>query len=147
MRLLRICVYWSLLFKLLGILGCTSGVRQKTIPPNCNATTKNCDVTIDIHCSANPDQQDVVLGYTVTWHAPDTTYSAQFLKTKTPFQTSTGKVTVVPAGSPSKPVTGDNSCGAPPNPPPTTTGAGCYFYYDVYHGNNACSDPGIHVVN
>jgi len=137
---------WLMLFPLLGILGCTSGVPRKAIP-GCDATNKNCTVTIDTHCSAQPDQQDVVLGYTVTWKAPDATYSARFLKTKTPFQTSAGNVTVVPAGSPSKPVTGDNSCGTTPNPPPATTNAGCYFYYDVYQGNKLCGDPGIHVVN
>jgi hypothetical protein len=147
MRAFRIGGYWLMLFPLLGILGCTSGVQTTTIPTNCNATTKNCSVSIDTHCIANPDQQDVPLGYTVTWQAPDSTYSAQFLKAKTPFQTSTGKQTVVPAGSPSKPVSGDNSCGTTPNPPPSSTNAGCYFYYDVYQGNKLCGDPGIHVVN
>jgi hypothetical protein len=148
MRAFRIGGYWLMLFSLLGISSCTR--KLATVPTNCDPNTKTCTVTIvpnNDSCSAHPDQQDVVLGYTVTWLAPDATYSAQFLKTKTPFQTSTGKVTVVPAGSPSKPVTGDNSCGTPPNPPPTANGASCYFYYDVYHGNKACSDPGIHIVN
>ena len=131
MRVPRICVYWLLLFSLLGIDSCTGGgVHKKTIPTNCDATAKNCAVRIDADCSA-----------------PDTTYSVQFLKAKTPFQPSTGKVTVVLAGSPSKPVTGDNSCGTPPNLPPSANNTGCYFYYDVFHGNKECSDPGIHVVN
>jgi hypothetical protein len=147
MRLLRICGYWSLLLLLLGTSSCTR--KLATAPPGCDAT-KTCIVTIVVNndsCVAQPDQQDVPLGYTVTWKAPDTTYSARFLRTKTPFQTSTGKVTVVPAGSPSKPVTGDNSCGPTPNPPPTSTNTGCYFNYDVYHGDKACGDPGIHMVN
>jgi hypothetical protein len=148
MRVPRICVYWLLLFSLLGIDSCTGGgVHKKTIPTNCDATAKNCAVRIDADCSAHPDPADVVPGYTVTWGAPDTTYSVQFLKAKTPFQPSTGKVTVVLAGSPSKPVTGDNSCGTPPNLPPSANNTGCYFYYDVFHDNKECSDPGIHVVN
>jgi len=146
MRAFRIGGYWLMLFPLLGILGCTGGVHTRTIP-NCNATTKNCRVTIDTHCIAQSDQQDVGLGYTVTWQAPDATYSARFLKSKTPFQPPTGNVTVVPAGSPSKPVTGDKSCGTTPNPPPNSTNTGCYFNYDVYHGDTWCGDPGIHVVN
>jgi hypothetical protein len=145
MRALRICVYWLLLFPLLGILSCTGGVHKKTIPTNCDATAKNCSVRIDADCSVHPDPVDVVLDYTVTWGAPDATYSVQFLKAKTPFQTSTGKVTVVLAGSQSKPVTGDISCGKPPNPPPTANNTGCYFYYDVYHGNKECSYPGVRV--
>jgi hypothetical protein len=148
MRLLRICGYWSLLLLLLGTSSCTR--KLATLPRGCDASAKTCIVTIVLNndsCVAQPDQQDVVLGYTVTWKAPDTTYSARFLRTKTPFQTSTGKVTVVPAGPPSKPVTGDNSCGTTPNPPPAATNASCYFAYDVYHGDTACGDPGIHVVN
>jgi hypothetical protein len=135
------------LLPLLGIDSCTGGDRNQAIPGNCDPTAKNCSVTISADCSAHPDPADVVLGYTVTWQAPDTTYSVQFLKAKTPFQPSTGKVTSVTAGSPSTPVTGDNSCGKPPNPPPTANNAGCYFYYDVKHNNQECSDPGIHILN
>jgi hypothetical protein len=136
-----------MLFALLGIGSCSR--KLATVPPGCDAT-KTCIVTIVLNndsCVAQPDQQDVALGYTVTWKAPDATYSARFLKTKAPFQTSTGNVSIVPAGSPSKPVTGDKSCGTTPNPPPAATNTGCYFYYDVYHGDKWCGDPGIHVVN
>ena len=147
MRLLRICSYWILLLPLLGIDSCTGGDRNQAIPGNCDPTAKNCSVTISADCSAHLDPAGVAIGYTVTWLAPDATYSAQFLKAKTPFQPSTGKVTSVTAGSPSTPVTGDNSCGKPPNPPPTANNAGCYFYYDVKHNNQECSDPGIHILN
>jgi hypothetical protein len=145
MRACKIFVYWLLLLPLLGISSCTQKLAK--VPTNCDPSAKNCRVTIDADCSAHPDPAGAILGYTLTWQAPDTTYSAQFLKAKTPFQPSAGKVTRVTAGSPSVPVTGDSSCGKPPNPPPTENNAGCYFYYDVYHNNQECSDPGIHIVN
>lgn len=147
MRAFRICVCCLLAFPLLGIRGCPGKYGGQTkFPMNCDKATNTCTVTIDASCTPAMDMTPVVLEYTVTLSAPDNTYSVQFLGSKTPFHPSSGKVTVVVAGTPSKPVTGDKNCSATSHPPASTSNPACYFYYDVYHGNTACGDPGIHVI-
>src|ERR1700688_2052895 len=126
MRLLRIRVYWLLLFSMLGISTCTRNLAKVQ---NCDASTKICTVTIDstqASCiKAGQELQDVPIDYTVIWATANPThYSAELWPLKTPFHSpnySGAAKSSVPAGPPGLKATGDTECNA------TTTSTGCYF--------------------
>jgi hypothetical protein len=146
MRLLRICVYWSLLLPLLGIGSCTRKLAK--VPTNCDASAKTCTVSIvpnnDSCVAMGQEFQDVPLDYSVIWATTNPTqYSAEFWQYKTPFHTpnySGGGTSSVPAGPPGKKATGDRACNS-------SASTGCYFPYFIYKDGQKCGDPGIHMVN
>jgi len=149
MRLLRICLYWFLLFPLLGIDCCDSkkaADNSKNCTVSINMVSENkCKVTIKGGCPEDPQRSDWLMvnkSDYVTWESNppgSLDYSISF-KDKTPFQSKNGTA-VVPTGAPAQ-IIGDDSCTSPDRP------QGCDYQYSVTQksAKNPCVDPGVRVV-
>ena len=145
----RIGTYCFLSTLLVGILACAgcSDIAQlfkpahRTVPPECIASASICAVRFNsCNASPNPDPASVPPGYVLIWRKPQDghTYSIHF-KARTPVSAN-----VVPAETPSQPVTGDSQC----SKPTTDHDTNCYFPYYLNQDDTStkCSDPGIQVV-
>jgi hypothetical protein len=153
MRVLRICVYWLLLFPLLGFDSCklkrnpTLRLQNCTVyistvsPTQCTITLSSCAAdtthsTVEAWISAS--KNDLVTWKNDPRELPKRNYKVIFTS-GSPFYTTSTPNPPVFVGTPMK-VTGGQNCSV-------ASPASCDFKYSLTSDGNACSDPGIHIMN